>query len=174
MRKTITVTSAALALFIACVHVTAQRASPHESTSDSVDGADLSITYGRPFMRNRVIMGGLVPYGRVWCPGADEATTLATTKAIVMGDLKLAPGRYTLWMLPSADEWTMIVNKQTGQWHTQYNAQYDLGRVTLSKRTLDAPLEQLTFAIASAKGGGGTITMSWETTAVTAAFTVVQ
>src|ERR1019366_1109945 len=68
------------------------RASPHATVSAGVGGADLSITYGRPYMRGRVIMGALVPYGRVWCPGADEATTLTTTKPLKMGDLTLAAG----------------------------------------------------------------------------------
>ena len=174
MRKGMTAAIAIVALFVACVHAAAQRASPHDSTAATVDGAELTISYGRPYMRGRVIMGGLVPYGRVWCPGADEATTLSTTKPLTIGDVKVAAGRYTLWMLPSADQWTMIVNKQTGQWHTQYNSQFDLGRVALAKRTLPAPVDQLTFAIESAKGGGGNIVMSWETTEVSAPFTVVQ
>ena len=103
------------------------RASPHDSTSASIAGAELSIAYGRPYMRGRTIMGALVPYGRVWCPGADEATTLTTNRALQIGALELAAGRYTLWMLPSASEWQLIVNKQTGQWHTQYDAGQDLG-----------------------------------------------
>lgn len=152
-----------------------RRASPHETTGGTVDGAELSISYGRPYTRGRVIMGGLVPYGRVWCPGADEATTLTTNATLQMGDLKLPAGRYTLWMLPSSTDWTLIVNKETGVWHTNYNARGDLGRLTLQKRTLDAPVEQLTFAIAKNPGGrGGSIVMSWETTEVSMPFTVVN
>src|SRR5881394_644312 len=105
------------------------RRSPHETVSGTVGGADLTITYGRPYMRGRTIMGALVPYGHVWCPGADAATTLSTTKPLRIGDLSLAAGSYTLWMLPSADAWKLIVNKETGQFHTQYDAREDLGRV---------------------------------------------
>jgi hypothetical protein len=151
-----------------------RRLSPHEDTSTSVAGADISITYGRPYMRGRVIFGSLVPYGRVWCPGADEATTLATTGKMRIGDLALDPGRYTLWILPTADAWTLIVNKQTGQWHTQYNGSNDLGRVTMDKRELPAPVEQLTFSIDKAGGHDGYIRMKWEKTDVSVRFTVVE
>jgi DUF2911 family protein len=151
------------------------RASPHETVSAGVDGAELSIYYGRPYMRGRTIMGGLVPYGRVWCPGADEATTLTTNKALKIGGLSLAAGRYTLWMLPTADVWTLIVNKQTGQWHTRYDSSQDLGRVELQKRALTTPVEQLTFAIDKDRARtGGAIRMTWETTEVSVPFTVVE
>lgn len=171
----LTIVAVALLLFAIAGPRAQQRASPHDSVSESIDGADLTITYGRPYMRGRAIMGGLVPYGRVWCPGADEATILATTRPLKVGAMTLAAGRYTLWMLPSAGEWQMIVNKQTGQWHTQHDPSQDLGRVTLEKRTLPKPVEQLTFAIGKQHGAsGGAITMRWETTEVSAAFTVVQ
>ena len=129
MRTRIAVMSAVvlLASALATAKAAQTRASPHETISAGVRGAELSITYGRPSMRGRTIMGALVPYGRVWCPGADEATTLTTTKPLKMGDLTLAAGRYTLWMLPTADAWTLVVNKQTGQWHTQYDPAQDLG-----------------------------------------------
>ena len=91
----------------------AGRVSPHESVANVIDGADVSITYGRPSMRGRAIMGQLVPYGRVWCPGADEATTLT----VVAGRCGSAPSRcaagsYTLWMLPAAGDWSLIVSKR--------------------------------------------------------------
>jgi len=175
MRTATIILAGAIVAAFATPHLRAQRASPHETTAQSVGGAEISITYGRPYMRGRTIMGGLVPYGRVWCPGADEATTLTTNRDLRLGDLDLAAGRYTLWMLPSADVWKLIVNKETGQWHTQYHALSDLGRIDLAKRTLDSPVEQLTFTIAgSASERGGTIKMTWETIELTAPFTVVQ
>src|SRR5436305_11661400 len=94
-----------LAVVVGVSAVRAQRASPHESVSASIDGADISIAYGRPYMRGRTIFGSLVPYGRVWCPGADEATTLTTSRPLKIGDLLLDAPQYTLWILPSADQW---------------------------------------------------------------------
>ena len=151
----------------------AARISPHERIDASIDGAALAITYGRPSMRGRAVMGRLVRYGRVWCPGADEATELSTSKPIRIGDLALAAGAYTLWMLPTAGDWTLIVNSQTGIYHYFHPERTDIGRVPLEKRALDAPVEQLTFALEkNAAGPGGTIRMTWETTDVSARFTV--
>ena len=157
------------------VALEAQRLSPHETVSATIDGADLSITYGRPSVRGRTIVGALVPYGRVWCPGADEATTLTTSRPIRVGTLSLPAASYTLWMLPSADAWTLIVNTETGQWHTRYDSKYDLGRVELQKESLVEPIEQLTFAIEKQPTGvGGVLKMMWERTAVSVPFSIVQ
>jgi hypothetical protein len=152
------------------------RVSPHETTEVvSVDGSAMSITYGRPSMRGRRIMGSLVPYGRVWCPGADEVTTITTSKGLRVGDLSLPAGRYALWMLPTADAWTLIINSDTNAFHTYHNSRTDLGQIRLQKRALSEPVEQLTFAIEKNPAGpGGAIKMRWETTEVSAPFTVVE
>jgi hypothetical protein len=151
------------------------RASPHETVEATIDGAALSITYGRPYMRGRTVMGGLVPYGRWWCPGADEATELTTSKALRIADLSVPAGTYTLYMLPAAGDWTLMINKRTGMFHTQYFPADDLGRITLRKRPIAAPIEQLTFAFdPNPSGSGGVLAMRWELTEVSAAFTVVR
>jgi hypothetical protein len=162
--------------FTACAAVGAQRqrASPHESVSASVDGAQLSITYGRPYMRGRVIFGSLVPYGRVWCPGADEATVLVSSKALKLGDLDVPGGPHTIWILPTPEAWTLIVSREPSGFHTRYNASADLGRIPLEKHDVEPPVDQLTFTIAKTLGGGGRIAMSWEKTEVSARFTVSE
>jgi hypothetical protein len=150
------------------------RVSPHENVSGAVDGANLTVTYGRPSTRGRTIFGALVPYGRVWCPGADEATTLDSSKPVRFGSLAVPAGPHTIWMLPTADTWTLVISKEPSGFHTRYNARADLGRVALNKRLLDAPVEQLTFSIESnPTGPGGVITMRWEKTGVSAAFVVI-
>jgi Protein of unknown function (DUF2911) len=149
------------------------RASPHESVSGSIGGADLTITYGRPYMRGRVIFGSLVPYDRVWCPGADEATVLTSSKPITLRDsLTIPPGPHTIWMLPTADAWTLIVSREPSGFHTRYHASADLGRMPLDKRMLDAPVDQLTFAFRKNGDRSGVIVMSWERTEVSVPFTV--
>ena len=143
------------------------RASPHENVTGTIDGAQLTITYGRPYMRGRTIFGGLVPYGRVWCPGADEATTLESTRALRVGDLAVPPGPHTIWMLPTPDAWTLVISKEPSGFHTRYNASADLGRVTMQTRTLANSIEQLTFAIdRNSPSGGPAIRMMWEQTEV--------
>lgn len=151
-----------------------RRVSPHESVTATVDGARVTIVYGRPSMRGRVIFGGLVPYDRVWCPGADEATTLESSKELLLGGLRVPPGPHTIWILPTPARWTLIVSKDESGFHTRYYPSRDLGRVELMKRALESPVEQLTFAVAPAAAGGGEVTMSWERTSVAAPFTVVR
>jgi hypothetical protein len=150
-----------------------QRASPHETTTATVDGAKISVTYGRPYAKGRQIMGGLVPYGKVWRTGADEATTLVTDKALMFGSAHVNPGTYTLYTLPGEKEWQLIVNKQTGQWGTQYNEAQDLARVPMKVSKTDGPVEQLTIAVADTPAGGE-LRLSWENTLVTVPFTVMQ
>src|SRR5262245_9839083 len=99
-----------------------RRASPHESVSATIDGSELTITYGRPYMRGRKIFGSLVPYDRVWCPGADEATTLSSTRDLRIGQLNIPSGPHTIWVLPTQETWTLIVSKEPSGFHTNYNA----------------------------------------------------
>lgn len=150
------------------------RVSPHESVSGSVDGATITIVYGRPSMRGRTIFGALVPFDRVWCPGADEATTLESSVPLRVGGVQVPTGPHTIWMLPTRDAWTLIISRQRSGFHTYYPADQDLGRVTLRKRELDAPVEQLTFAVTPAADGGGELAMRWERTEVSTPFTVIK
>jgi hypothetical protein len=150
-----------------------QRASPHESVSATVDGSEMTIVYGRPYMRGRTIFGRLIPWDRVWCPGADEATTLDSSRPLRLGNLMVPAGPHTIWILPTPDTWTLVVSKEASGFHTNYNPSADLGRIEMMKRSVSDPVEQLTFAIAkSATGTGGTIAMTWETTEVSVPFTV--
>jgi hypothetical protein len=163
----------ALALMVRVSARQGARVSPHESTDAKIDGSDIAITYGRPSMRGRTIFGRLVPYGRVWCPGADEATTLQSTRALELGDLLVPAGSHTIWIRPTPDKWTLIVSKEPSGFHTNYNASADLGSVEMRKRALDMPVEQLTFAVVKNPAGrGGLLVMSWETTEVSVPFAV--
>ena len=162
-----------LAASFAGTHAGQGRISPHESISGTVDGSDLAITYGRPSMRGRTIFGRLVPYGRVWCPGADEATTLDSSRPLKLGDLNVPAGPHTIWVLPTQDAWRLIVSREPSGFHTNYNPSADLGSLDMRKRSLDTPVEQLTFAISKNTSGlGGTIAMLWETTEASVTFTV--
>lgn len=150
-----------------------QRASPHETVSAEVAGAKVSITYGRPYMKGRRVVGGLIPFERVWRTGADEATTLTTDKMLMFGNLHVSAGSVTLWTLASEKgPWKFIINKETGQWGTAYKAENDLGRVDMKVETLDTAVEQFTIAIEPA-GKGGQIVMTWDKTKMIVPFTVM-
>src|SRR5438445_5303219 len=131
-----------------CRRAERPRISPHEQMTVVVDGTRVTMTYGRPSMRGRTIFGALVPYGRVWCPGADEATVLDSPRPLLFGSLRVPAGPHTIWMLPTADQWTLVISTERSGFHTQYHERADLGRVALTKRSLDRPVEQLTFSVA--------------------------
>jgi hypothetical protein len=124
-------------------------------------------------MRGRKIVGSLVPYDHVWRTGADAATTLSTSKDLVIGGAAVPTGKVTLYTLPAEAGWKLIINKQTGQWGTEYDQAQDLARVDLTRKALSAPVDQLTIAIEPA-GSGGVLKISWETTELTVPFTVKQ
>jgi hypothetical protein len=147
--------------------------SPHDTVKATVGGASISIEYGRPYMRGRKIVGSLVPYDHVWRTGADAATTLSTSKDLVIGGAAVPTGKVTLYTLPAEAGWKLIINKQTGQWGTEYDQAQDLARVDLTRKALSAPVDQLTIAIEPA-GSGGVLKISWETTELTVPFTVKQ
>jgi len=145
--------------------------SPHETTKATIDGATIAIEYGRPYMRGRKIVGSLVPYDRVWRTGADAATTLTTSKALMIGNAAVPAGKVTLYTLPSESGWKLIINKQTGQFGTEYDQSQDLARVDLTRRALPTPVDQLTIAIEPA-ASGGVLKISWENTELTVPVTV--
>ena len=151
-----------------------RRASPHERTSVvTVDGSQMFVEYGRPYTRGRTIFGSLIRWNEVWCPGADEATYLSTSLPIRVGNLKLAAGKYSLWIQPTEDIWTLIFNSDWDTFHTSHRARYDVGKVPMQKQELPANVEQLTFTIEPNTGTpGGRIAMSWATTKVSAPFIV--
>jgi len=148
--------------------------SPPMSTSITIEGKKLQVDYGAPSMRGRKVMGALVPYGQVWCAGANDATTLITDADLDLAGLKVPKGSYTIWTIPGKSDWTLIVNKETGQWHTQYHPLRDLGRVKISVKALGSPVEQFRIQLASAGGNKGTLSLIWETTEAYAPFTVLR
>jgi hypothetical protein len=170
---------ARMAAAAVCVALTApaahaQRVSPHETHEFTVDGATITVTYGRPSTRGRKIFGALVPYNKVWMPGADEATVIETTAALQFGDFKLPAGRYSLYTMPSDKQWRLIINKKTGQWHTLYVPGDDLVKLPMTAEPLPAPVEQLTISAVPRPQGGGAIRLEWEITRFSVPFTVVH
>lgn len=155
-------------------HVDAQRqrASPRDKVNATVDGASITIDYSRPYTKGRTVFAkdGLVPHGKVWRTGADEATTLTTEATLVIGTLTVPAGTHTIYTVPGEREWTLIVNNQTGQWGTVYQESMDLGRVPMKVAKVE-PTEQFTIAIADTPAGGE-LAITWETTKATVGFVV--
>lgn len=138
--------------------------SPRDSTVQTIGDARLVIDYGRPSKRRREIFGALVPYGLVWRTGANEATHLRTDRDVMIGNVRVPRGTYTLWTIPDRAGWMLIVNRETGQWGTDYDASNDLGRIPMEVATLRTPVEQFTIDIDSQGSGAGALRLSWDTT----------
>jgi hypothetical protein len=148
------------------------RVSPHETVNATVGGAKITIVYGRPYSKDpksgekRKIWGGLVPYGKVWRLGADEATLLTTDKDISIGGTAVAAGTYSLYLWPEEGGAKLIVNKQTGQWGTKYDEKQDLARIDLKKEAAAKPVDQFTIAV-----DGSTLKLTWENSQFSALIT---
>lgn len=146
--------------------------SPHERTEWTIDGANIAIEYGRPYVKGRTVFGGLEKYGKVWRTGADEATTLTTDRTLVFGTLTVPPGKYTIFTwIDDKGPWKLIVNRETGQWGLAYKEAQDLGRAEMKTEALAAPVEQLTISIDDTPAGG-VVRIEWETTRATVSFAV--
>jgi hypothetical protein len=146
---------------------------PARQNGPSETGGRIFIDYGRPSMRGRVIMGGLVPYNKWWRTGANEATSFITDMDLRLGDTVVPKGAYTLYTLPSAKEWKLMINRQTGQWGTVYDPSLDLVRLPMKKRTLKAPVEKFTILLERSGPRSGVLRMRWERTEVYVPFTVL-
>ncbi len=172
------------ALLISALSLSAQqkRISPHETTGAVINGDRVTVIYGRPYTRNpktgepRKIWGGLVPYGKVWRTGADEATLLVTQKTIKMGETTIPAGAYTLFTIPNEDGTAkLIINKQIGQWGVgpgSYDENQDLARVDLKKEASEKPVDQFTMAVEKNPSGGGVLKLIWEDTQYSVPFIV--
>ena len=146
--------------------------SPHVKSEWTIDGANLSIEYGRPFLKGRTPGKDVDPYeGREWRTGADEATTLTTSRALKFGNLSLPAGTYTLYTIPTGGTWHLIVSKKTGQWGVPYPKGEDLGRTPMTLGKAPNAAEQLTISVADTQAGG-TLHIDWGTTRASIPFTV--
>jgi hypothetical protein len=121
-------------------------ASTRDTVSATIGGAKLWIDYGRPAKRGREIWGKLVPYDTTWRFGANAATQMRTDKDLELGGVTVPAGFYTLWLLPRADSSWLIVNSQTGQWGTTYDATKDVARIPLEKH-MNLPASEERFRI---------------------------
>ena len=140
--------------------------SPPAQTEVTLGGKAITVHYNSPRMRGRKIMGELVPYGKVWRTGANPATSFVTDGDLMIGDLHVPAGKYTLYTLPAAPgtPWQLIINKQTGQWGTEYNQGQDLGRTPMQHSTLPSPQENMSISFEHTTKNSTELHVRWETT----------
>jgi len=152
-------------LMYSVVVVCQGKPSPAASAScDLGGGKTIKTDYSSPRMRGRKIYGDLVPFGQVWRTGANEATTFVASTDINVGGKAVPAGSYTIFTVPNADKWILIINKKTGEWGIPYKYESDeLARADMKVSKLPAPVENFTIAYDKA-GSGCTLRMDWETT----------
>jgi hypothetical protein len=147
------------------------RASPYDSTLVPLGGAQAKVCYGRPSAKGRTIFGGLAPYGKLWRTGANEPTIIHLPFAARVAGMSVQPGSYSLYTIPGQEEWTVILNRSTGQWghESQYNAQVqaqEVGRVPVRGERTDAPVETFTIRAAPRGARAADLVLEWENTRV--------
>ena len=162
-------------LLFAATTVLAQQkppASPPAKATGTIGGHEITISYSSPGVKGRegkiFTADGLIKTSRgsqypIWRAGANAATTLHTDGSLMIGDISVPQGDYTLFVdIGSPDEWTLIVNKKTGEWGLSYDASQDLGKVKMRMSKPSSMVENLTWSIKDNGGGKGTITLAWE------------
>jgi hypothetical protein len=113
--------------------------------------------------RGRTLLGNVIGYDRVWRPGANAATQFTTSAPITLAGLSLPAGTYTLWTMPHIGGVDLIVNRQTGQWGTEYSRARDLGRAPMKADSVRTPVEKFTISIEPSDARHGSLVMSWGT-----------
>ena len=150
-----------------------KRPSPPATTSCKfADGKSITVDYSSPRMKGRKIFGELVPYGKVWRAGANEATTFVTTRDVTVGGKAVPAGTYTIFTIPNENKWTLIISRKTGEWGEPYPGEADdFARVDMAVSKLPSPVENFTikFDFGESSFGGlsvafCTMHLDWETT----------
>jgi hypothetical protein len=150
--------SFAVVLLAATTVSYAQPNHPH-SPHDTIRTANITITYGRPYKKGRAIFGSLIPYGKTYRCGADEPTILTFAKDVQLAGHAVKAGKYSLFSVPNANSWTIILNSNTTMWGTDHDehADQDVLKFDVPVMALSTPTEQLTMT-ASNKS----ITLAWD------------
>lgn len=185
MRRAMTGSTIALLALAISAPLTAQkttetakgRVSPHVKTEWTIDGANIAIEYGRPYLKGRE-EATMMPPGKPWRTGADEATLLTTDKPLQFGTLKLEPGTYTLNTVPGEKEWQLLVGtpaapteRRPKQWGIPYQEKLEIGRAPMTVAKTKEPVEQVTISVDDTPAGG-TLRIEWGTASASIPFTV--
>lgn len=132
--------------------------SPAMTAKGTINGAEITVNYGSPFVKGREIWGALVPYGKVWRAGANDATTFETSKNIMVEGKELPAGKYSFFIIPEKDSATIIFNTEAKQWGSyDYNEKKDQLRVTVKPMANTSSVESLNYDL-----DGKGLTIKWE------------
>jgi len=151
--------------------------SPEDQVKFQKGDLKITVVYNRPTKKGRVIFGELVPYGKVWRTGANEATTLETNKDLDFGDKILKAGKYSLFTIPEEQNWTILFNSETGQWGVGFNGEAnrnpakDVLMVVAPSVIINKEVEEFTIEIGN-MGEEHELTFMWDNTVVAVPFSI--
>jgi len=157
-----------LALFLAqAAQAPTIKPSQHGTVAQTVAATTITVDYNRPVARGRELFGALVPYDKVWCPGADNCTTLAVTTDIKIEGKDLPAGTYSVWTIPGATKWTIILNRAQPIFHTRYQsvADQDFLRLEIAPK-VGSHMETLAFYFPVVNGKHAELVLHWGTVIV--------
>lgn len=145
-------------------------ASPPDKATGTIGGHEITITYSSPGVKGRegkiFTKDGLIshnPHYPIWRAGANAATTLETAGDLMIGELHVPAGKYTLFVdISDPDQWTLVVNKKTGEWGLAYDGSQDLGKTKMHMSKPSSMVENLKWNVMDSGGGKGTISLAWE------------
>jgi Protein of unknown function (DUF2911) len=137
--------------------------SPPATANVAVAGGTIRINYNTPHLRGRHVgTADIVPYGEVWRTGANPATTIITSAPLKFGTLLVPAGTHTLYSLPTADSWQLILNNQTGQWGTEYKQDMDLGRIPMTSKPVASPQEIMSLSFENTTPTSTELHIRWD------------
>ena len=146
-----------------------ERPSSLDSTAVQLGGGTIKLCYSRPSARGRKVMGGLVPFDQPWRLGANEATSIHVPFPAEIAGVRVEPGPYTLYVIPGASSWQIVVNRAVQRWGVPIDAEVrarDVGAGRVTPEPLGAPVETLTLKFAPAAGNATELVLEWEKTRV--------
>ena len=148
------------------------RKSPLDSLTFTVGNRPIKLCYGRPSSRGRVMLGGeAVPFGKLWRTGANEPTIFYNPLAITVAGMKVPAGVYSLYTVPGATQWEIIVNRSVSQWGEEHNytpevKAQEVGRATVKSEAVTEPIETFTIRAEPGANGSATLILEWEKTRI--------
>ncbi|WP_296314861.1 DUF2911 domain-containing protein [Winogradskyella sp. UBA3174] len=147
------------------------RLSPKDTAELKLNDLKLEVKYNRPSKRDRVIFGALVPFDEVWRTGANEATTFETNKDLIIDELILKKGKYTLWTVPMANSWKVMFNSEQYEWgvnekmEPMWNPNFDVVEIEVPIQKIDTTVERFTISFDN-KTGNLKLSMAWDSTVI--------
>jgi hypothetical protein len=147
------------------------RKSPLDSVTFTIGTQPVKVCYGRPSARGRTMLGGQIPYGKLWRTGANEPTIFYAPVPLSVAGIKVPPGVYSLYTEPGRNDWVVIVNRSISQWGEESNYTkevkvQELGRAKVKAEKLTSPVETFTIRAEPAGGKAASLLLEWEKTQV--------